>query len=109
LRENGCRTYLLVEPDDQSHISPVVAFRAIKAFEPDLILLIDHTRQSQPGILIDEIPLLTWVQDRLPWLFDAKVGRAMTTLDFAMGQAKRELVERYAWPADRFYACDMAT
>ncbi|HPF37786.1 MAG TPA: glycosyltransferase [Phycisphaerae bacterium] len=105
----GCETRIVIEPDDQSHISPIVALEAIRDFDPDLVLLIDHTRISQPAILVDNLPVLTWVQDRLPWLFDAKVGQALGELDFVMGQGRRDLVGRYAYPAERFMACDMAT
>lgn len=109
LESIGCETRVVIEPDDQSHISPIGALRAIRDFEPDLVLLIDHTRVSQPGILIDNLPVLTWIQDRLPWLFDPKVGQALGNLDFVMGQSRRDLVGRYDYPADRFMACDMAT
>lgn len=105
----GCETRVVIEPDDQSHISPIVALEAIRDFEPDLILLIDHTRASQPEILIQNVPVLTWIQDRLPWLFDSNVGQSLGELDFVMGQGKRDLVQRYAYPEERFYGCDMAT
>lgn len=109
LESIGCETRVVIEPDDQSHVSPVVALEAIREFEPDLILLIDHTRASQPAIMIENVPVLTWIQDRLPWLFDEKVGHAMGPLDFVMGQGKRDLVTRYAYPSERFFSCDMAT
>lgn len=109
LESLGCETRVVIEPDDQSHISPIAALSEIRSFEPDLVLLIDHTRSSQPGILLDNLPVLTWIQDRLPWLFDAKVGQAIGELDFVMGQGKRDLVGKYAYPAERFYKCEMAT
>lgn len=105
----GCETRVVIEPDDQSHISPIAALETIREFEPDLILLIDHTRASQPAIVIQNVPVLTWIQDRLPWLFDAKVGESMGPLDFVMGQGQRDLVEKYAYPGDRFFTCEMAT
>ncbi|MCB9858388.1 MAG: glycosyltransferase family 1 protein [Phycisphaerales bacterium] len=109
LESIGCETRVVIEPDDQSHISPIGALETIREFDPDLVLLIDHTRVSQPGILIDNLPVLTWIQDRLPWLFDQKVGHALGDLDFVMGQSRRDLVGRYGYPAERFMACDMAT
>lgn len=105
----GCETRLLIEPDDHSYVGPQVALETLQDFEPDLVFLIDHTRRSQRGCLIDNVPLVTWVQDRLPWLFDRATGQAMGPLDFCMGQSAPELIEDYAYPPERFMPCDMAT
>jgi hypothetical protein len=105
----GCQTRLLIEPNNYARLSPVRTLRAVQEFEPDLLFLIDHIRQVQCLALTADLPVLTWIQDRLPWLFSAKTGAALGPLDFCMGFAFKELTERYGYPADRFWPCDMAT
>ena len=105
----GCQTRLLVEPDDHSRIPAHQWLSAILDFEPDLVLLIDHTRRRQQGGLIDDLPLVTWVQDRLPWLYQESTGESLGPLDFCMGLGRDELVQRFNYPGERFLACAMAT
>jgi len=106
---NGCRTSLLIEPNDHARLTFAQKLRAIRDFSPDLILLIDHTRHGQRAGLIDDVPLVTWVQDRLEWLFSRESGESMGPLDFCMGFARNELVQHYGYPAERFLSCEMAT
>jgi hypothetical protein len=105
----GCQTRLLIEPDNHSCLTPEKKLEAVAEFRPDLIFTIDHTRARQRDGLVDGVPFLTWVQDRLPWLFDRATGQAMGPLDFCMGFGRDELVEQCGYPAGRFYACEMAT
>lgn len=109
LAEIGCETRTLIEADDHSFVSPRESLGTIRDFDPDLILLVDHTRRSQSANFCEGIPFVTWVQDRLGWLFDRESGRAMGPLDFCMGQSAGELTSRFGYPADRFFSCEMAT
>jgi hypothetical protein len=109
LQANGCQTRLLIEPDDHALVTPARKLEVLREFQPDLVFLIDHTRQGQRAGLVDEVPVVTWVQDRLPWLFNSAAGQAMGPLDFCMGIGQRELVRDHGYPAERFYACEMAT
>jgi len=105
----GCRTHLLIEPSDHARLSPVRRLETIREFRPDLIFLIDHTRAGQSEGLVEGIPVVTWIQDRLPWLFDHATGHSLGPLDFCMGYGKTELVREYGYPAERFMSCAMAT
>ncbi|HWL92921.1 MAG TPA: glycosyltransferase, partial [Phycisphaerae bacterium] len=109
LAELGCETRTLIEPDDHGFISPLTSLREIREFDPDLIFMIDHTRRSQRSLLVESVPVVTWIQDRLRWLFDAETGRSLGPLDFCMGQGRDELVEKHGYPAERFMSCEMAT
>ena len=109
LEKAGCETRLFIEADDRSCVAPFDVLRALVDFDPDLLLLIDHTRATQAVWAIDNVPVLSWVQDRLPWLFDKDVGLALSELDFLMGHAKEELTQRYGYAVERFYSCNMAT
>lgn len=105
----GCITHLLIEPTDHARLSVVRRLETIREFRPDLIFLIDHTRADQSDGLVEGIPLVTWIQDRLPWLFDHASGQSQGPLDFCMGYGKTELVREYGYPAERFMSCTMAT
>lgn len=109
LEANGCETRLLIEADDHSRITPLKTLTTIHEFEPDLIVIIDHLRQGQCAGLVEAVPFVTWIQDRLPWLFKPEAGASIGPLDFCMGFSRAELVEQHGYPADRFLACDMAT
>jgi len=109
LESAGCQTRLFIEPDDHSYVAPTDVLKSFVDFDPDLLLLIDHTRATQAAWAIDNLPVLSWVQDRLPWLFDRSAGVALGELDFLMGHSKRELTEQFGYAAERFYSCNMAT
>lgn len=108
-RENGCETRLLIEPNDYSRTTPITMLSAIGEFEPDLLMIIDHTRAGQRTGLVENTPFLAWVQDRMPNLFRREAGAAMGPLDFCMGFSRGELVSRFGYPGERFMACEMAT
>lgn len=104
---NGCRTRCLIEPNDYSGLNRGQLMAVMGDFEPDLVLMIDHTReQILPQV---NVPLLTWVQDRLPALFNQKTGAAQGPLDFCMGFNRKLLCGLYGYPAERFLASEMAT
>lgn len=109
LESAGCQTRLFIEPDDHSYVAPTEVLKSFVEYDPDLLLLIDHTRATQAVWAIENIPVLSWVQDRLPWLFDRSAGLALGELDFLMGHSKRELTEQFGYAAERFYSCNMAT
>lgn len=109
LRDLGCEVRLLIEPDAHSIIAADVALAKVRDFEPDLLFLIDHTRRTQAARAVDGLPVLTWIQDRLTWLFDPAAGRAMGPLDFCMGLGAEELICNFCYPRHRFFPCDMAT
>jgi len=105
----GCQTRTLIEPNATSILTPGRKLEAIREFQPDLIFLIDHTRQGQAIGLVDDVPAVTWVQDRLEWLFCKETGDGIGPLDFCLGFNRQELIDRHGYPAERFLACEMAS
>lgn len=105
----GCQTRTLIEPDVASILTPGCKLAMIRDFQPDLIFLIDHIRQGQAIGLIDGVPVVTWIQDRLEWLFCKETGEGIGPLDFCLGFNRQELIEQYGYPAERFLACEMAS
>lgn len=95
----GCEARTLIEPDDQSQMSSVAYLRAIAEFQPDLVVLINYTRSNIGAVIPAGVPVVTWVQDAMPHLFDAKTGEAMGKLDFVVGHTHVELYERFGYPA----------
>lgn len=95
----GCESRTLIEPDDQSQLSSVAYLRAIAEFKPDLVVLINYTRANIGAVIPAGVPVVTWVQDAMPHLFDAKTGEAMGKLDFVVGHTHVELYERFGYPA----------
>ena len=105
----GCVTRKLIEPSNHARLTPQVVLRALVEFEPDLVFIIDHTRDGQQAGLVENVPVMTWIQDRLPKLFCRQAGEALGALDFCMGFGREELVRDFAYPAQRFMECEMAT
>jgi hypothetical protein len=103
----GCVTDCLIEPNDYSCLHPRRIIARVQKFRPDLIFLIDHTRRLLN--LEVSVPVVSWIQDRLPWLFNAQTGAALGPLDFCLGFNRKLLVDRYSYPAARFLPCEMAT
>lgn len=105
----GCETRLALEPSTSASITPRGCLALQEEFDPDLILLIDHTRPGRPECFCEHLPVVSWIQDRLPKLFDGELGKKLGPLDFCMGIAGDELCGEFNFPAERFFPCDMAT
>ncbi|MFG0327111.1 MAG: hypothetical protein ACF8SC_07590 [Phycisphaerales bacterium JB037] len=98
----GHRARILAEPDDTSPLTPAAYLEAFRAFEPDLVVLINYPRASVGRDLIpDSVPFVCWVQDPMPHLFDDALGRAHTDLDFICGLTFAPLFTEHGYPIDR--------
>lgn len=95
----GCRARTLIEPDDCSQLSSTAYLRAFAEFKPDLVVLINYTRSNIGAVIPTGVPVVTWVQDAMPHLFDQRTGGAMGELDFVVGHTHMELYERFGFPA----------
>lgn len=102
LAARGHATHLWLEADDHAHFSPLRVVESIAAHEPDLVILVDHPAASFAGVLPEGLPVLTWIQDRLPHLFRPEAGRAIRPLEFVLGHGFPELLLRFEYPAERF-------
>ena len=94
----GCTSRLLIEPDDCAQLSSNAYLRAFAEFRPDLVVLINYTRANIGAVIPAGVPVVTWVQDAMPHLFDARTGAAMGPLDFVVGHTHVELYERFNYP-----------
>lgn len=98
----GLVTRVLMEPDDSSKLSANAYLRAFSEFEPDLVVFINYPRHVRPGCFAPpHVPFVCWVQDAMPHLFSAELGRSQGPLDFTVGYTFPELFARYDYPRDR--------
>jgi len=98
----GCQTSLLVEPGQHCTLTPASYLQAILDFEPDLFVLHDHARHEYERWFPPNLPMLSWIQDRMPRLFSAGAGAKMGPLDFVTGIGKKECVVLYGYPFEQF-------
>lgn len=97
LEAAGCRSRILIEPDDTSILSSVAYLRETLDFQPDLIVLINYTRAHLNIGLPQNVPCVCWIQDAMPHLFDAQVGRRQTDLDFLAGHTHNALFDTFGY------------
>ena len=108
LGELGHETRLCIESADFEQPNPLSMAQACTEFRPDLIVAIDHFRAEYGG-LPKQIPMVMWVQDRLPNIFNARGGAAQTAHDFVIGQGRVECVHQLGYPSDRFMPAMIGT
>lgn len=83
LQAAGHDTELLVEPRYSTHLTSLAGLKRIAAFEPDLVVLINHARNRSDGMIPMNVPFLCWLQDEMAPIYtaDVQVGE----LDFIAG------------------------
>jgi len=101
LRGAGCEAELLIEPDDSSRFSSLAYLRAIRRFEPDLVILINYTRAHLGDLFPASLPFVCWMQDAMSHHYDASIGARQTAMDFLVGHLGHELFEQFGFPRER--------
>ncbi|MGD0540339.1 MAG: glycosyltransferase [Tepidisphaeraceae bacterium] len=97
----GHRTRLVIEEHDHHFCNSMSTASACAEFAPDLVVIIDHYRRELGGIP-ETVPVVMWVQDRMPNIYRPEAGRAQQRLDYVIGYGRTELVQRCGYPASRF-------
>ncbi|MBI5864828.1 MAG: glycosyltransferase family 1 protein [Planctomycetes bacterium] len=85
LERLGCRTRLLTDPRPHETIGVATYHAAVREFDPDLFLAIDHLRPGFQGRIPSTLPLLTWDQDNLPTAFTDEQVRGIGPHDVVVG------------------------
>jgi hypothetical protein len=101
LRAAGHTAELLIEPDGHTRLSTVAQLRALAAFQPDLVILINYMRANLGPHIPKNLPWVCWIQDAMPHQFNAAVGQEQTELDFLVGHIHAELFSRFDFPRAR--------
>ena len=102
LEEMGYEFHLLIEAADHLQLTGLHVVRRILEVDPMLCVLIDHLRCEQNKLLFN-IPTLTWVQDPLPNLLNARAGASIGPLDFVCGYYRGRCVEEFGYPLKQFF------
>lgn len=97
----GHQTHLVIEQTDYQACNMLAVASACEQFKPDLVVAIDHYRRELGGIP-EQVPVVMWVQDRLPNIYRAEAGRAQGPMDFTLGYSRAELTRKFEYPASRF-------
>jgi hypothetical protein len=66
LEQLGCQTRLLTDPRPYEKISVAAYHAAVREFDPDVLLSIDHLRNPKVERIPRDLPQITWDQDNLP-------------------------------------------
>jgi len=101
LESLGHECMLLTEPDQMSLMVNADYLRTIEDFDPDLLISMNHSRGSFNGLLPENLPVLTWIQDAMGHLFTPEQGESIGPLDFVVGMVHRELIERFGFPEEQ--------
>ena len=101
LRAMGHTAEMLLEPDDHTQFSTVAYLDAIDRLDPDLAIFINYSRGQFASVIPPGVPVVCWIQDMMPHLFNREVGQAMGPLDFIAGHCAEDLFEKHAYPRDR--------
>jgi len=101
LTRAGHRAQVLIEPDAHTELAANAYLRAIDELDPDLIITINYPRACLARAIPPRIPYIAWLQDAMPHLFRAELGRAQTDFDFIAGHTFADLFLRHEYPTDR--------
>jgi len=101
LTRTGCTTEVLQEPDACSRLSSLAYLDAFDRLDPDLVVLINFTRDALGDAIPQSVPYVCWIQDAVPQLFTPEAGARQGPLDFMAGHLFPELFERFGYPRAR--------
>ncbi|MCH7885869.1 MAG: glycosyltransferase family 1 protein [Planctomycetes bacterium] len=100
---HSCR--VLTERHPYDILSPLTYHQAIREWNPDLFLVLDHIRPEFQGILPTNLPMLTWDQDQLPQVFTRANIVQIAKHDFLVGCSKSFLVHHGLDPKQMLQVC----
>lgn len=92
---------VFMEPDDSTHPTPLAYGEECRRFRPDMVLSLNYTRLKFGGMIPADTPMVTWVQDAMPHLFDSRQGAAIGPLDVLVGHPHWEFFSRFNYPPER--------
>ncbi|MBF0421763.1 MAG: glycosyltransferase family 1 protein [Magnetococcales bacterium] len=86
-KDYGCETLLHMEPSGTRLFGVIEMLQDLHQFRPDLIILLDHFRYENKGLLPLSIPVVSWIQDLLDEVVDKK-GGTIDPLNFVYSFSK---------------------
>lgn len=104
LRSMGLEAELLIEPDCSSRFATVGYLQMMRTFRPDLVVLINHFRDSLRECIPPEVPFVCWIQDAMPHHFVPGAGLKQGKRDFVAGHLHPEMFTRGGFDRSRAVA-----
>ncbi len=98
LSRAGCDATLVMEPDPYLTLSSVGVRRMLIEREPDLLIVPNFPRRACSSCLPANLPYVCWLQDSMPRIFDASLGRRQGEMDFMVGCLFIDLFEHFGYP-----------
>lgn len=99
---------VLIEHDAHARLSAISYRRALLEHRPDLVVSINFPRAALGDVMPAGVPMVCWVQDAMPHLFDPAVAGAQGPLDFVIGHMVADLVQTHGYDASRCGAAVVA-
>lgn len=100
----GWEARVLIEPTEHDRLTSLSYLEALASFEPDLIVSINYPRSHLAGAIPTAVPVVCWIQDAMPHLFDEGTGRLLGEMDIVAGHLFPELFEQFGYPRERTLA-----
>lgn len=97
----GCEARVLTEPTPHDSLSPAAYLREVEAFDPDLMVLTNHTRLALGEFMPPNLPLICWVQDASTQVFSAPDAARQGMYDFTAGYMFPELLQQAGFRPER--------
>lgn len=97
LRRQGWHAELLIEQEDHHRLNETEAARVLSTVRPDVVLVLNHHRNSLPGVP-PTVPFVCWVQDDLPHLISPDAARGLGPFDFCAGIWMHRYIQQWAYP-----------
>lgn len=82
LRELGHTCELLIEAHPGEYVGNLIA-TSVAAFDPDVLIMVDHVRAQVPTVLPPTLPSMTLILDELPSLVEPKTIAHLGPFDLA--------------------------
>jgi len=97
----GHEARILSEPDDHGRLASIAYLDQFANWQPDLVVLINYTRQQMGAAVPRMVPFVCWIQDAMPHLYSRECGIAQSDLDFVAGHTSRDLFADFGYPRAR--------
>jgi len=101
----GWETQIDIESSYSDRPTILTTAERVWRFKPDLVFQIDHARSEWlHEILPEQLPFITWVQDRMAALYSSETAGKFKPTDiiFAISGGE-DLVANYGYPADQMF------
>ncbi len=97
-KELGWETRLVIEPKPYHRITHIGLRQILVDFKPDIFFQIDHLRYESSQLYHPNLPIVCWIQDKLPNLIHPAAGKSISTRDFVLGPNRPTYVQEHGYP-----------